>query len=155
MQMFIKLAWTFYTQKKTMDMLDPALRSTADVEQVAMCVQIGLLCTQANPKLRPDMRRVVVVLSKKPGPFEEPIKPGIPYSKHKRRSHGLEHSNYTTSESSAMSSGASSYATNNAFAANPNNMASTSSSSSATTITRMIVTPTNSTISRSSILRTA
>ncbi|KAH0464461.1 hypothetical protein IEQ34_007247 [Dendrobium chrysotoxum] len=150
----LEWAWTFYTQKNTMDMLDPALRSTADAEQVAMCVQIGLLCTQANPKLRPDMRRVVVVLSKKPGPLEEPIKPGIPYSKHKRRFHGLGRSSYTTGESSAMSSGASSYATNSAFVADPNNMASTSSSSSATTITRMTVTPTNTATSRSSILHT-
>ncbi|KAL0921046.1 hypothetical protein M5K25_008077 [Dendrobium thyrsiflorum] len=150
----LEWAWMFYTQKKTMDMLDPALRSTADAEQVAMCVQIGLLCTQANPKLRPDMRRVVVVLSKKPGPLEEPIKPGIPYSKHKRRSHGLGRSSYTTGESSAMSYGASSYASSSAFAANPNNMASTSSSSSATTITRMTVTPTNTMTSRSSELHT-
>lgn len=146
-------AWSFHTRKETMEMLDPALRSSANAEQVAMCVHIGLLCTQANPKLRPDMRRVVVILSKKPGTLEEPIKPGVPYSKHKRRSHGFGHSSYTTGESSAMGSGASSNPSNIAFSPNLNYMPTTTSSSLATTITRT-ATATNTPTSRSSTLHT-
>lgn len=145
-------AWRLHTKKQTMDMLDPALRSTEDAKQVAMCVHLGLLCTQADPKLRPDMRRVVVILSKKPGPLEEPVKPGVSYSKYKKGSHGLRYSGYTTGESSAMHSGASSSASNTAFASNLNNTATTSSSS-ATALTRT-ATATNTTTSRSSIQHT-
>ncbi|RWW57722.1 hypothetical protein BHE74_00035483 [Ensete ventricosum] len=39
---------------------------------------VGLLCTQCDPKLRPDMKRVVMILSRKPSILEEPTQPGIP-----------------------------------------------------------------------------
>lgn len=65
-------------------MLDPSIASTADAEQVALCVQIGLLCTQSDPNLRPSMRRVVVLLSKKPTSLEEPTRPGFPGSRYRR-----------------------------------------------------------------------
>ncbi|RVW78564.1 hypothetical protein CK203_049809 [Vitis vinifera] len=39
---------------------------------------IGLLCTQVDPQSRPNMLRVVVMLSKKPGTLEEPTRPGYP-----------------------------------------------------------------------------
>ncbi|XP_020571387.1 putative serine/threonine-protein kinase isoform X2 [Phalaenopsis equestris] len=145
----LELAWMLYTRKETMDMLDPALRSTADAAQVAMCVHIGLLCTQANPKLRPDMRRVVVLLSKKPSTLKEPIKPGTPYFKPKGISHGLRNPSYTTGESSGVSS----FASNIALEPNLNNTATTSSPYSATTMTRT-ATATNTTTSRSLVLNT-
>lgn len=66
--------------------MDPVLASSAVPEQVAMCIQIGLLCTQGDPQLRPDMRRVVILLSKRPGSLEEPTRPGVPGARH-RRSH--------------------------------------------------------------------
>lgn len=65
-------------------MMDSAIAASAVPEQVAMCIQIGLLCTQGDPQLRPTMRRVVVVLSKKPGNLEEPARPGVPGSRYRR-----------------------------------------------------------------------
>lgn len=64
--------------------MDPTLASSADPEQIAMFVQIGLLCVQSDPQLRPDMDRVVVILSRKPSHLEEPIRPGIPGSRYRR-----------------------------------------------------------------------
>lgn len=65
--------------------MDSTLAMSAEPDQVATCTQIGLLCTQSDPKLRPTMRQVVVMLSKKSGSLVEPTKPG--YQDTKRRPH--------------------------------------------------------------------
>ncbi|RRT70534.1 hypothetical protein BHE74_00039397 [Ensete ventricosum] len=94
-------AWKLYRKGQSLELLDPAVASAADAEQVAMCVQIGLLCTQADPKLRPDMKRVVIIFSKKPSVLEEPTRPGIPGSRYRRRSYGTRGSHYSAGESSS------------------------------------------------------
>ncbi|KAL0005266.1 hypothetical protein SO802_012827 [Lithocarpus litseifolius] len=80
------LDWTYklYRKGRHMEIMDPTLASSAATEQVAMCIHIGLLCTQGDPQLRPTMRRVVVMLSKKPGNLEEPTRPGVPGSRYRR-----------------------------------------------------------------------
>lgn len=112
-------AWKLYKKGRSLEVLDPSLASSAVAEQVAMCVQIGLLCTQADPQSRPNMRRVVVMLSKKPGTLVEPTRPGYPGSRYRR-------SRRPTSSSTAGISGSSSSHT----------FESTTNSVSATTATR-------------------
>lgn len=94
--------YKLYRKGRCLEIMDPVLAPSAIPEEVAMCIQIGLLCTQSDPQLRPTMRRVVVMLSKKPGTLdEEPTGPGYPGSRH-RRSHRP-----TVTSSSAGTSGAS------------------------------------------------
>lgn len=100
-------AWKLYRKGQSLELLDPAVASTANAEQVAMCVQIGLLCTQSDPKLRPDMKRVVIILSKKPNVLEEPTRPGIPGSRYRRRSYGTHGSHSSAGESSSTINSAS------------------------------------------------
>lgn len=102
-QNLLEWAWKLYKKGRSLEVLDPSLASSAVAEQVAMCVQIGLLCTQADPKSRPNMRRVVVMLSKKPGTLEEPTRPGYPGSRYRRSRRP------TTSASTAGTSGESSH----------------------------------------------
>lgn len=52
------------------------LASSVVPAHAALCIKVGLLCTQSDPHLRPTMRRVVVLLSQKPVTLEEPTKPG-------------------------------------------------------------------------------
>ncbi|XP_021851334.2 cysteine-rich receptor-like protein kinase 43 isoform X2 [Spinacia oleracea] len=80
----LEWAYKLFKKSKSLEVLDPSIASTADAEQVALCVQIGLLCTQSDPNLRPSMRRVVVLLSKKPTSLEEPTRPGFPGSRYRR-----------------------------------------------------------------------
>ncbi|URE11315.1 STYKc [Musa troglodytarum] len=103
----LEWAWKLYKKGQSLELMDPAVASTADAEQVAMCVQIGLLCTQSDPKLRPAMKRVVIILSKKPSELEEPTKPGIPGSRYRRRSYGSRGSHYSAGESSSTINSAS------------------------------------------------
>lgn len=102
-QNLLEWAWKLYKKGRSLEVLDPSLASSAVAEQVAMCVQIGLLCTQADPQSRPNMRRVVVMLSKKSGTLEEPTRPGYPGSRYRRSRRP------TTSTSTAGTSGESSH----------------------------------------------
>ncbi|XVF43594.1 hypothetical protein PTKIN_Ptkin02bG0052200 [Pterospermum kingtungense] len=77
-------AYKLYKKGKSLEMMDPALVPSANPEQVATCIQIGLLCTQGEPQLRPDMSRVVIMLSKKPGSLNEPTRPGVPGTGYRR-----------------------------------------------------------------------
>ncbi|CAK8578315.1 unnamed protein product [Lathyrus sativus] len=86
-------AYKMYKKGKCLEIVDTTLVSTAKTEQVAMCIQLALLCIQGDPQLRPTMRRVVVMLSRKSphGHMEEPTRPGIPGSRYRRppRNSGL------------------------------------------------------------------
>lgn len=94
--------------------MDPKLASSALTEQVTMCIQIGLLCTQGDPHQRPTMHRVVVILSKKPSNLEEPTRPGVPGSRYRRcrRPAALSATAGTSLESNSSASD-SSFNTNN------------------------------------------
>ncbi|KAF5737751.1 putative receptor-like protein kinase [Tripterygium wilfordii] len=100
-QNLLDWAYKLFKKGRSLEIMDSTLASSADTEQVAMCIHIGLLCTQGDPKLRLEMRRVVVMLSKKPANLLEPTRPGAPGSRY-RRSHRP-----ATFSSTAGSSGAS------------------------------------------------
>ncbi|XP_024989057.1 putative receptor-like protein kinase At4g00960 [Cynara cardunculus var. scolymus] len=98
------LDWAYkqYKKGKSLEILESSLASSADLDQVSACIQIGLLCTQSDPQQRPTMRRVVVMLTRKTGALDEPSRPGYPGTRY-RRSRRL-----ATSSSMAGTSGASS-----------------------------------------------
>ncbi|KAK9052209.1 hypothetical protein SSX86_028837 [Deinandra increscens subsp. villosa] len=77
-------AYKMYKKGKGLEILEPVMASTADPDQVATCIKIGLLCTQFDHHLRPTMSRVVLMLSRKPGALEEPTPPGYLGSRHRR-----------------------------------------------------------------------
>ncbi|XP_061357317.1 cysteine-rich receptor-like protein kinase 43 [Gastrolobium bilobum] len=77
-------AYKLYKKGRGLEIVDPTLASSVVTEQVEMCIQLGLLCTQGDLQLRPTMGRVVVMLSKKPGHMEEPTRPGLPGSRYRR-----------------------------------------------------------------------
>ncbi|KAK8987785.1 hypothetical protein V6N11_027524 [Hibiscus sabdariffa] len=106
-QSLLDWAYKLYKKGKSLEFMDPALASSAVPEQVAACMQIGLLCTQGDPQLRPDMRRVVILLSKRPGNLEEPTRPGVPGARYRRsrRPHGFSSSAGTSGVSDSHSSG--------------------------------------------------
>ncbi|KAK6157573.1 hypothetical protein DH2020_011821 [Rehmannia glutinosa] len=79
----LEWAYKLYKKQRSLEIMDPTITSSADGDQVAMCIQIGLLCVQSDPKSRPDMGRVVVILSKKPSILEEPMRPGYPGSRYR------------------------------------------------------------------------
>ncbi|XP_004297467.1 PREDICTED: putative receptor-like protein kinase At4g00960 [Fragaria vesca subsp. vesca] len=106
-QSLLDWAYKLYKKGRSLEIMDPTLAPSADADQVAMCIHVGLLCVQGDPQVRPAMHRVVVILSKKPSNLEEPSRPGLPGSRY-RRSHrpaGLSSTAGTSGESNSHSSG--------------------------------------------------
>eukprot|EP00268_Persea_americana_P067747 TRINITY_DN935_c1_g1_i1.p1 TRINITY_DN935_c1_g1~~TRINITY_DN935_c1_g1_i1.p1 ORF type:complete len:346 (-),score=47.93 TRINITY_DN935_c1_g1_i1:200-1237(-) len=83
-QNLLQWAWKLHKKGRALEIIDPILVPKEATDQILMCIQIGLLCTQGDPKLRPIMRRVVVMLSKKPVSLEEPARPGYPGARYMR-----------------------------------------------------------------------
>lgn len=119
-------AWKLYKEDRTMELLDPSVKSSAAPDQVLMCVRIGLLCVQADPRLRPDMKRVVIILSKKQSTLEEPTRPGAPGSRYRRRAHGLRSSLQYSDGSSSGTTPSTSHASASASASASNAMTTSS-----------------------------
>ncbi|KAI4321303.1 hypothetical protein MLD38_034703 [Melastoma candidum] len=103
-------AYKMYKKGKTLEIIDPLVASTAIPEQAVMCIQIGLLCTQIDPQLRPSMSRVVLLLSKKPVVLDEQItRPGIPgrmkyQTRHRPHSSSSSDSTSSTTRTNTMGS---------------------------------------------------
>ncbi|KAJ4960783.1 hypothetical protein NE237_020693 [Protea cynaroides] len=78
-QNLLHWVWTSNNEGRSLNTVDPTLESTTaeDTKQVERCIKIGLLCTQADPKLRPNMRTVLMMLTKRPGKLKVPTKPGF------------------------------------------------------------------------------
>ncbi|KAL1568592.1 Cysteine-rich receptor-like protein kinase 43 [Salvia divinorum] len=99
----LEWAYKLHRKQRSIEIMDPVLVSSADMEQIPILVQIGLLCVQSDPQARPDMDRVVVLLSRKPRHLEEPGRPGVPGSRFKRYRKGTTSS--VTGNSDRSSSG--------------------------------------------------
>ncbi|KAD2804199.1 hypothetical protein E3N88_37576 [Mikania micrantha] len=75
-QNLLDWAYKLYEKGKSVEIMDSTLATSADLDQVATCIQVGLLCTQSDPKLRPTMRQVAGMLSKNRLQLDEPNRPG-------------------------------------------------------------------------------
>ncbi|EPS73296.1 hypothetical protein M569_01459 [Genlisea aurea] len=98
-------AYKLYKKGRSLEMMDAALVSSADGEEVSLCIQIGLLCVQSDFKTRPSMERVMVMLSQKATTaMEEPTRPGYPGSRISRNV-AIPSSSRTTVPSSRLDTG--------------------------------------------------
>ncbi|KAL3830764.1 hypothetical protein ACJIZ3_019566 [Penstemon smallii] len=102
-QNLLEWAYKLYKKQRSLEIMDPLLVSSVDPDQISICIQIGLLCVQPDPKSRPDMSRVVVILSRKPSTLEEPTRPGYPGTRY-RRSHRTSGSSSGTGTSGVSNS---------------------------------------------------
>ncbi|KAF3783383.1 Mitogen-activated protein kinase kinase 1 [Nymphaea thermarum] len=56
-------AWKLWNEGKGLDLLDPLLGKRCQLYQGMRCINVGLLCVQANATDRPTMSSVVLMLS--------------------------------------------------------------------------------------------
>ncbi|XP_028800660.1 cold-responsive protein kinase 1-like [Neltuma alba] len=76
-EFLLQKAWKLYERGMHLESVDSALDSNEyDAEEVKKIIEIGLLCTQASPTIRPTMSEVVVLLQNK-GLLEN-IRPTMP-----------------------------------------------------------------------------
>ncbi|PRQ30599.1 putative protein kinase RLK-Pelle-DLSV family [Rosa chinensis] len=70
-------AWNLYTEGRCIELLDTSVGdSTNPSEEVLRSIHVGLLCVQKDPKDRPSMSDVVLMLSGE-GALPQPEKPGF------------------------------------------------------------------------------
>ncbi|KAL7178705.1 hypothetical protein ACSBR1_042124 [Camellia fascicularis] len=72
----LNYAWMLFQARKTLELVDPSLAKYIP-DEVAMCIQLGLLCCQASVQDRPDMNSVHLMLSSDSFTLAKPGKPGI------------------------------------------------------------------------------
>ncbi|XP_074267416.1 cysteine-rich receptor-like protein kinase 10 [Silene latifolia] len=56
-------AWILWYEEKSMELVDPELDKTFSRTDIERCIQIGLLCVQADAEQRPTMTEVVLMLT--------------------------------------------------------------------------------------------
>ncbi|KAG9450613.1 hypothetical protein H6P81_010578 [Aristolochia fimbriata] len=72
----LSYAWKLFRGGNVLDLVDKSL-DTYDEGQAALCIQLGLLCCQANITDRPDMSTVNLILSSDSFILPKPSKPGL------------------------------------------------------------------------------
>eukprot|EP00253_Pinus_taeda_P003196 PITA_03196 len=63
MHILLGWVWRLYDEGNIAQLIDPAVIETCDEAQALRCIQVGLLCTQAESHLRPMMFTVNLMLS--------------------------------------------------------------------------------------------
>lgn len=103
MQTLLGWAWRLYKRGDILHMVDPLIIERCNEEQACRCIHVGLLCTQADPSLRPQMSTVNLMLSSHSVTLLDPTKPAFvrSHASHSANStgSGLSHSHATTSSS--------------------------------------------------------
>ncbi|XP_024174129.2 cysteine-rich receptor-like protein kinase 10 [Rosa chinensis] len=72
----LSYTWKLYEAGKALELVDPAL-ARCNRDEAAMCIQLGLLCCQANLADRPDMNSVHLMFSSDSFTLPRPGKPGL------------------------------------------------------------------------------
>jgi len=105
----IMQTWGVYTRGNIEAIVDPVINETCgDQTEVLRCVQVALLCTQADPLLRPSMSTVNLMLSTGTIMLPDPTKPAFVSSVAASNNpgssrHGSSHTSAATASSSSSS----------------------------------------------------
>ncbi|XP_011622120.1 cysteine-rich receptor-like protein kinase 2 [Amborella trichopoda] len=75
----LNMMWNQYEKNEALEILDPVLESNCSKEEVSWALQVGLLCIQESPSLRPTMSMVVQFLKRKVPQLPQPSPPPFFY----------------------------------------------------------------------------
>ncbi|CAO2194912.1 unnamed protein product [Urochloa humidicola] len=70
-------AWMLWREGRSLELLDEALGGSFHHSRVLRCVQVALLCIEAQPRNRPLMSSVVTMLTSENAVLPEPNEPGV------------------------------------------------------------------------------
>ncbi|XP_076942087.1 receptor-like serine/threonine-protein kinase SD1-8 [Bidens hawaiensis] len=69
--------WTLWTQGKALELLDESVGDKFSKDEVLRCIQIGLLCVQEHAEDRPNISKVLLMLSSEAINLPQPKYPGF------------------------------------------------------------------------------
>jgi len=70
-------AWMLWREGRSMELLDEALGGSFHHSRALRCIQLALLCVEAQPRNRPLMSSVVTMLASDNAVLPEPSEPGV------------------------------------------------------------------------------
>ncbi|KAL9671201.1 hypothetical protein QQ045_008767 [Rhodiola kirilowii] len=73
----IQFAWTLWTEKRAMDLVDQAIKHSCNESEVLRCIQVAMLCTQDSPSYRPNMSTVIIMLESETANLPSPRPPSF------------------------------------------------------------------------------
>ncbi|CAD6229577.1 unnamed protein product [Miscanthus lutarioriparius] len=73
----VPTAWMLWREGRSMELLDEALGASFHHSRVLRCIQVALLCVEAQPRNRPLMSSVVTMLASDNAVLPEPNEPGV------------------------------------------------------------------------------
>ncbi|XP_072987077.1 receptor-like serine/threonine-protein kinase SD1-8 isoform X1 [Typha latifolia] len=73
----LRYAWRLWKEGKSLEFVDVSVGSSYDIPEVLRCIQIGLLCVQEQPRQRPIMSAVTMMLASENASLPEPSEPGF------------------------------------------------------------------------------
>eukprot|EP00253_Pinus_taeda_P001386 PITA_01386 len=76
-QSLLELAWRLYKLGCLTNMIDSTVSRTCREQQAVRCIQVALLCTQANSGIRPTISNVIEMLSSCSGTLPNPKRPAF------------------------------------------------------------------------------
>ncbi|KAL5209310.1 hypothetical protein ABZP36_004933 [Zizania latifolia] len=73
----LRYAWRLWKEDRSLEFVDQSIAGTLNVNQVVRCVQIGLLCVQEQPRHRPVMSAVTMMLGSESTLLPPPLEPAF------------------------------------------------------------------------------
>jgi len=75
--LIILQAWMLWKEGRSVDLLDDVMDGSFNCGEVLRCVQVALLCVEVQPRNRPLMSSVVMMLASENATVPEPNEPGV------------------------------------------------------------------------------
>eukprot|EP01018_Ginkgo_biloba_P036590 Gb_35041 [translate_table: standard] len=101
-QNILEWTWRLYKRGQILDVIDEELVRSCPQEQALRCIHVGLLCTQADPALRPPFSNVILMISSNSVTLGDPTKPAFVNVSHSHTSKSSS-GNHADSEKDAIS----------------------------------------------------
>jgi hypothetical protein len=70
-------AWMLWKEGRSVELLDEAIGGSFHHSKVMRCIQVALLCVETQPRNRPLMSAVVMMLASENDVLPEPNEPGV------------------------------------------------------------------------------
>uniref|UniRef100_A0A0D9YFW1 non-specific serine/threonine protein kinase n=2 Tax=Oryza glumipatula TaxID=40148 RepID=A0A0D9YFW1_9ORYZ len=78
----LRYSWLLWKEGRSVDLLDQLLGGSFDYSEVLRCIQVALLCVEVQPRNRPLMSSVVMMLASENATLPEPNEPGVNIGRH-------------------------------------------------------------------------
>ncbi|CAO2166642.1 unnamed protein product [Urochloa humidicola] len=73
----LRYAWMLWKEGRSVDLLDEVMDGSFNYSEVLRCIQVALLCVEVQPRTRPLMSSVVMMLASENATVPEPNEPGV------------------------------------------------------------------------------